>query len=148
MNFGLTVVVRGELYDKDMKLKQSFVKHNLITNAGYGFLAKCLGDSTRPAKLSHIAVGTGTNVPSLTDTALQSELFRKSCDYSYVDNDKFLSLGVTLGAGEATGAITEAGILNASTGGVLFDRVTFPVINKDILDVYRISFTIVMEEVE
>ena len=26
MNFGLTVVVKGELYDKDMKLKQSFVK--------------------------------------------------------------------------------------------------------------------------
>ena len=69
MNFGLTVVVKGELYDKDMKLKQSFVKHNLITNKGYGFLAKCLGDSTRPAKLSHIAVGKGTNVPSLTDTA-------------------------------------------------------------------------------
>ena len=75
-------------------------------------------------------------------------MFRKSCDYSYVDNDKFLSLGVTLVPGEATGAITEAGILNASTGGVLFDRVTFPVINKDTLDTYRISFTIVMEEIE
>ena len=148
MYFGMKVIVKGELYDKDMELKQSFIKHNLITNAGYKFLAQCIGDSTRPAKLGYIAVGTGTNAPSLTDTALQKELFRKSCDYSYADNDKFLSLGVTLVPGEATGAITEAGILNASSAGVLFDRITFPVINKETLDTYRISFTITMEEVE
>lgn len=147
MGLGMKVIVKGELYDKDMQLKQSFIKHNLITNAGYKFLAQCIGDSTRPAKLSHIAVGTGTNAPSLTNTTLQKELFRKSCDYSYADGNSFLSLGVTLVPGEATGAITEAGIFNASSAGVLFDRVTFPVINKDILDTYRISFTIIMEEV-
>jgi hypothetical protein len=33
-------------------------------------------------------------------------------------------------AGEATGAITEAGICNASSGGTFLDRVTFAVINK------------------
>lgn len=148
MSVDFKVVVKGELFDKDMNLKQSFVKHNLITYAGYKFIAECFGNSTRPNALKYIAVGTGSTAPKLTDTTLETELFRKSCDYSYVDNDFFLSLGVTLAAGEATGAITEAGILNASNGGVLFDRITFPVINKDELDTYRISFNITMKELE
>ena len=148
MSVDLKVVVKGELFDKDMNLKQSFIKHNLITYSGYKFLADCLGNSTRPNELKYIAVGAGSTAPKLTDTALENETFRKSCDYSYVDNDLFLSLGVTLAPGEATGAITEAGILNYSSGGVLFDRITFPVINKDDLDTYRISFNITMKELE
>lgn len=144
----LRVVVKGELFDKDMHLKQVFIKHNLITYAGYKFLAECFGSSVRPDALKYIAVGKGTTSPKLTDTALENELFRKSCDYSYVDNNLFLSLGVTLAQGEATGAITEAGLFNASSGGVMFDRVTFPVINKDDLDTYRISFNITMKEIE
>ena len=35
----LNVIVTGKLYDKDGNLKQMFVKHNLITNSGYEFLA-------------------------------------------------------------------------------------------------------------
>ena len=35
---------------------------------------------------------------------------------------------------------------NASTGGTLFDRITFPVINKEALDTYRLSFTIIISE--
>ena len=37
----LNVIVTGKLYDKDGNLKQMFVKHNLITNAGYEFLVNC-----------------------------------------------------------------------------------------------------------
>ena len=62
-------------------------------------------------------------------------------------NNKFFSFYVTFNAGEATGAITEAGLLNASSGGTLFDRVTFPVINKGALDIYNIDFTITFSEV-
>ena len=43
-------------------------------------------------------------------------------------------------AGEATGAITEAGICNAATGGTFLDRVTFDVINKGADDTYESHF--------
>lgn len=146
IGFSPTVIVEGTLYDENMNIKQRFVKHNLITNAGYKFLADCMGNSTRPAALKYIAVGTSTTAPALADTALKAEKFRKACSYSYVSGNKYLSLEVTLNPGEATAALTEAGILTASSGGILFDRVTYPVINKDALDTYVVSFKITMSE--
>lgn len=147
-NTNIKVIVCGELFDGDGNLKQKFVKHNLITSAGYDFLSDCMCNATRPAPLKYIAVGTGTTEPTLEDTAMESELIRKLCDYSHTSGDAFLALGVTLEPGEATGALTEAGILNASNGGVLFDRLVFPVINKEPLDTYRISFTLLFKELE
>lgn len=148
LNADLKVIVVGELFDCDGNLKQKFVKHNLITSAGYDFLSDCMCNATRPAPLKYIAVGTGTDEPTLADTKLQSELLRKLCDYSHISGDTFFALGATLEPGEATGALTEAGILNASVDGVLFDRIVFPVINKEPLDTYRISFTLTFKELE
>lgn len=147
-NANIKVIVCGELFDGDGNLKQKFVKHNLITSAGYDFLSDCMCNATRPAPLKYIAVGTGTTEPTLEDTAMESELIRKLCDYSHVSGDAFFSLGVTLEPGEATGALTEAGILNDSVAGTLFDRLVFPVINKEPLDTYRISFTLLFKELE
>lgn len=147
-NTNIKVTVVGELFDGDGNLKQKFVKHNLITSAGYDFLSDCMCNATRPAPLKYIAVGSGTTEPVMEDTTLETEVLRKLCDYSHVEGNAYLALGSTLEPGEATGALTEAGILNASTDGVLFDRIVFPVINKEPLDTYRISFTITFKELE
>ena len=146
-NTGLNVIVTGKLYDKDGNLKQMFVKHNLITDAGFKFLVDCMANETRPAAMRYIAVGSGTASPVSGNTALGAEMLRKKCNYSYVSPNKYFSYNVTFNAGEATGAITEAGIFNASSGGTLFDRVTFPVINKGALDIYNIDFTLTFREV-
>lgn len=146
MQANIKVIVTGELFDVDGNLKQKFVKHNLITNSGYDFLANCFGNNTRPSPMKYIAVGTGSDAPALTDTSLRSELIRKLGDFSHGDGEKFLTLGITLSPNEGTGALTEAGIFNVDN--ILFDRVTFPVINKGALDTYRISFNIYFEEME
>lgn len=146
-NTGLNVIVTGKLYDKDGNLKQMFVKHNLITDAGFKFLVDCMANETRPAAMRYIAVGSGTASPASGNTALGAEMLRKKCNYSYASPNKYFSYNVTFNAGEATGAITEAGIFNASSGGTLFDRVTFPVINKGALDIYNIDFTLTFREV-
>lgn len=146
-NTGLNVIVTGKLYDKDGNLKQMFVKHNLITDAGFKFLVDCMANETRPAAMRYIAIGSGTASPVSGNTALGAEMLRKKCNYSYVSPNKYFSYNVTFNAGEATGAITEAGIFNASSGGTLFDRVTFPVINKGALDIYNIDFTLTFREV-
>lgn len=138
----------GELLDSEGNLKQKFIKHNLITNVGYDFLCNCFANTTRPAPMKYIAVGTGTTAPALTNTRLYTEIGRLKAGYSHTSADKFLTLSATFGAGVATGALTEAGIFNAATGGIMFDRVTYPVINKGELDTYIISFTLLFNEVK
>ena len=115
-------------------------KDNLITNAGFDFLCSAIASPTRPNAMNYTAVGTGTTDPSAAQTALAKELTRKSATYAHTSGTKELTLTTTFGAGEATGAITEAGIVNASSGGTLFDRVTFAVINKGAQDELTTKF--------
>ena len=115
-------------------------KDNLITNAGFDFLCNAIASPTRPSAMSHTAVGTGTSAPAASQTALTKELTRKAATYAHTNGTKELTLTTTFGAGEATGAITEAGIVNASSGGTLLDRVTFAVINKGAQDELTTKF--------
>jgi hypothetical protein len=48
----------------------------------------------------------------------------------------------TFPAGTGTGAITEAGILNAASAGILLCRTTFSVINKGAADTLGITWTV------
>src|SRR3990167_8700173 len=51
---------------------------NLITTAGKELLAAMLGDESGfDTGLTYGEIGTGTNAPALTDTALQTALTRK-----------------------------------------------------------------------
>jgi hypothetical protein len=47
-------------------------------------------------------------------------------------------------AGDSTGALTEAGVFNAATGGIMLDRVVFPVVNKGADDSLTAVFTFTM----
>jgi hypothetical protein len=48
----------------------------------------------------------------------------------------------TFAAGTGTGAITEAGILNASSSGTLLCRTVFSVVNKGSADAMTITWTV------
>jgi hypothetical protein len=48
----------------------------------------------------------------------------------------------TVPAGTGTGAITEAGILNAGTAGTMLCRTVFSVVNKDAGDTLSITWTV------
>jgi hypothetical protein len=50
----------------------------------------------------------------------------------------------TFNPGVATGAITEAAVLNASTGGTMLNRSTFPVVNKAAGDTMTITWTVTL----
>lgn len=123
-------------------------KDNLIVDVGFKFVADALClVSSRPSVLSHIAVGSGTTAPAAAQTALTTEMLRKAAAYSYNASTKVVTLTTTFNAGEATGAITEAGILNAATAGILLDRLVFPVINKGAADTFVATFTITLSQV-
>lgn len=125
--------------------KEEFAKHNLIVDAGVDFMCAALGSSgARPAALSHIALGTGTSLATTSQIGLQTETARKAAAYAHTNGTPSFTMTATFNAGEATGALTEAGVFNASSGGVMFDRVVFPVINKEANDVLTMTFTFSM----
>ena len=120
-------------------------KDNLILNVGFGFIGDAIGKANdRPACMGYTAVGTGTNNTAPEQTNLVQELARKPATYAHTAGTKVFTYTTKFAAGEATGAITEAGICNASSGGIFLDRVTFAVINKGSDDTYESHFQFTM----
>jgi hypothetical protein len=115
-------------------------KDNLILNSGFDFICNAIGLASQPTEMNYTAVGTGTTAAAATQTALVTELLRKAATYAHTAGTKVFTLTTTFNAGEATGAITEAGICNASTAGIFLDRVVFSVINKGADDVMTTTF--------
>lgn len=95
----------------------------------------------RPDPLSHIAVGTGTTAADLAQTALVNQIGINSATYSHSSLTKTFTLMTTFTPGNATGSITEAGVFNAVSGGIMLDRVVFDEINKAESDTLNIQFT-------
>lgn len=120
-------------------------KDNLIVDVGFDFIADVIGlSSGRPGAMSHIAVGTGVVAAAAGDTALGAELARKAAAYAHTAGTKVFTFETTFDPGEATGAITEAGVFNAATAGAMLDRVVFAVINKGADDTLTQKFTFTM----
>ena len=116
-------------------------KDNLILNVGFDFIANAIGAATgRPDVMGYTAVGTGTTLTAADQTGLVSELARKAATFAHTAGTKVFTFTTMFAAGEATGAITEAGICNAATAGIFIDRVTFAVINKGSDDTYESHF--------
>ena len=144
MNSEMAVVVTGVLYDENNNIKQKFVKHNLITSVGFDFVSNCLGSTTRPEPISQIGVGTNNTAPALGDTNLGALKLKKACSYTHTAGTTSLVFQTSFDAGEATGALVEAGIFTGD--GILFDRVVYPVINKESGDTYKMIFEIILKE--
>jgi len=120
-------------------------KDNLIVDLGFDFIADAIGKSSgRPSSMSHIAVGTGSTAAAATDTALGAEIARKAAAYAHTAGTRVFTFETTFDPGEATGAITEAGVFNAATAGTMLDRVVFAVINKGADDTLTQKFTFTM----
>lgn len=120
-------------------------KDNIIVNVGFDFIANAIGaSSSRPAVMSHIAVGTGTTAAAASQSALVTELARNAATYAHTTGTKVFTFNTTFAAGVATGAITEAGVFNAASGGIMLDRVMFAVINKAAADTLQVTFTFTM----
>lgn len=113
---------------------------NLVVTAGKGFVASRMKDATTTA-MTHMAIGTGSTAAAASNTALGSQSARTTltsttvsgADVTYVD---------TFPAGTGTGAITEAGLFNASSSGTMLCRTVFSVVNKGASDSMTITWTV------
>lgn len=137
----LNIVLR----DENGNVKQEVTVPNLVVNTGLAYIASRMKDTTATA-MSHMAVGDGDQAggaanPAAGDTTLQHELARVSLTSTTVTANA-VAYVATFGAGTGTGAITEAGILNASSSGTLLCRTEFAVINKGASDSMTITWTV------
>nr|DAS20085.1 MAG TPA: tail-collar fiber protein [Caudoviricetes sp.] len=141
--FALKGALTAQLFKADGTV-QTIQKNNMIVNVGFDFVANAIGLSTnRPGVMNVIAVGTGTTAVAATQTALTTQLAYKTATYAHTSSTKVFTFTTTFNPGEATGAITEAGVFNGN-GGIMFDRVVFSVINKGADDTLKVTFTFTM----
>lgn len=132
----VNVVVRGD----DGAVKQEFTVPNLVVDSGLDFIASRMKDATATA-MSHMAVGTNTTAAAAGDTTLGTESARVALTSTTVTNNA-VAYVATYPAGTGTGALTEAGILNASSAGTLLCRTVFSVINKGASDSMTVTWTV------
>lgn len=136
----LVANVRVELRDKFGRIKEVREGHNIVTDAGLAHIADQLSASPGEGAMSHMAVGTGTNAAAAGDTALQTQLDRNALS-GRTDAAAVLTYTATWAAGDGTGAITEYGIFNASSGGTMLARFVDAVINKGASDSLSVTWT-------
>ena len=129
-----------EIKDKDGKVKDSRDLTNLVVDDGLDFIASRMKDATATA-MSHMAIGTGTTAAAAADSALGSEAARNALTSTTVTSNA-VAYVASFAAGEGTGAITEAGILNAGSSGTLLCRTVFSVVNKGASDSMTITWTV------
>ncbi len=134
-----------ELRNEFGEVKEAF-NTNLIVNTGLSYItSRILGDLTPP--ITHMALGTGTTAASIANTTLENPLGTRSIISAStqvatnIPNDS-VQYTCNFAPGIATGGITEAGLFNDETAGIMVARTVFPVINKGPLDVLAIVWKI------
>jgi len=129
-----------EIKDKDGKIKDTRELTNLVVSDGLDFIASRMKDATATA-MSHMAIGTGSTAAASGDSALGTEAARQALTSTTVSSNT-VEYVASFAAGTGTGAITEAGVLNNSSGGTLLCRTVFSVVNKGASDSMTITWTI------
>jgi len=117
----LTVSVNGEVV-RDIR--------NLVVTSGKELVAANLqGGTVTP--ITHMGVGSGTSAAAAGDVALGAQIDRNALSTSGGSvTAAVVTYECTWLPGDGTGALTEAGLFSASTGGEMLARTVFPVVNK------------------
>ncbi len=132
----LEIVVTAQ----DGTVRQRESVKNLVVTSGKGYVASRMKDAST-AVMSHMAIGSGSTAAAASDTALGSELGRVSLTSTTVSS-AVVTYVATFAAGTGTGAVTEAALLNASSGGTMLCRTVFSVVNKGSADSMTITWTV------
>jgi hypothetical protein len=128
----LTIAVNDEVVQET---------NNLVVTAGKEWVADRMADAN--TVMTHMAIGTGSTAAAAGDTALGTQTDRNALTVSGgTVSTNTIQYACTWAAGDGTGAITEAGIFDASSGGDMLARTVFSVVNKGAQDSMTITWTI------
>ena len=139
-----TLKMKGELQvvvrDDSGAVKQQFTVPNLVVTAGKNYIASRIVGAASNV-MTHMAIGTSTTTPAVANTTLGTEAGRVALA-SFTASSNQVTATATFPAGTGTGAITEAGIFNATPAGTMLCRTTFPVVNKAAGDSIAITWVV------
>jgi len=131
-----------DIFGPNGELKEKAYIPNLVVAVGRAYIASRMKDDSSAA-MSHMAVGTGTVAADAADTTLGTEANRQLLTNTVVA-DNVVTYTAQYAAGQGTGALTEAGIFNASSAGTMLCRTVFDVINKATDDSMTITWTVTL----
>ena len=141
-NVRLTGEVKITLTNESGNVTREVIIPNTVVTVGKNFIASRMKDASATA-MTHMEVGTGTTGAVVGNTALETVIASSRTGLSGTTvSTNNVAYAVTFGAGVGTGAVTEAGIFNASSAGTMLCRTTFSVINKGAADTLGITWTV------
>jgi hypothetical protein len=111
-----------------------------VVTDGKGYVASRMKDATATV-MSHMSVGTGSTAAAASDSALDAEAGRVALTSTSVTGAA-VTYSASFPAGTGTGGLTEAAILNASSGGTMLCRTVFSVVNKQSADAMTIQWQV------
>ena len=145
-NLALSGKLKLILTDSKGNIKEERNIKNLIVNTGLGHITSRM-TAASDGVMSHMALGSGSTAPAAGDTALGSQLGSRialtSATRSGSSNESII-YSAQFAAGAGTGAVTEAGIFNASSSGTMLCRTVFSVVNKAAGDSLQVTWTITL----
>ena len=118
--------------------------YNIVTAAGKAQVAGLIVLDVGGTACDHVAVGTGTTAPATAQTALVGEKYRNACTGSRttttVPNDTArLTCSVAI---TATATMSEAGVFNSTSTGVMLARSTYSAISVNDGDTLNIGYDV------
>lgn len=132
--------LRIELFGPDGRLKERREIRNTVTALGDALVADRMSDLGVAAP-THMAVGTGTPSATALGTELDRNALTSTTQGAGADDNDVIYVA-SWAAGDGTGALTEAGIFNATPAGTMFVSSSFSVINKGAGDTLTITWTV------
>lgn len=131
------------------RMARSVNVKNLVTNAGFALIAARIGSDVTEAAADYLAVGTGTTAAAAGDTTLETEiadsgLARAQGTVSRVTTTQTNDTHQVTKTWSVSGtkAITECGLLNASSGGGLLGRNVFSAVNVVNGDSFALTYKV------
>ena len=134
-----------ELRDDQGNLKDVRKVKNTVMTAGKTFIAGSMIKTTTdsPVAMTHMGIGTGTaNSGDVSQTALGTANGARVTFFSAATTSTNTVTYIGQFTSAYSGAITEAGVFNASTAGTMLCRTVFSVINKGAADTLGITWTV------
>jgi len=131
------------LRDKNGNVKEERTEKNLVVSTGLTYIASRMKDATATA-MTHMGLGSGTTTEAAGQTDLTTLLGSREALDSTTASSNTIVYVASFEAGDATGAVTEAGIFNAASSGTMLCRTKFNVVNKAADDTMNVTWTITL----
>jgi hypothetical protein len=138
----ITGDVKIDIIGADGAVKDSREIKNLVVTSGKTFIAsRMIGASA--TVMGWMELGTGVTAAAVGDTTLQTAISGSRVALtSGTSSTNVVTYVASFPAGTGTGAVTEAGVFNASSAGTMLCRTVFSVVNKGAADAMSITWTI------